>query len=114
MYNAINSSLESRKREVVRLITIGMERRQINKMLLIENLICGMLSLLLGITFGLAVSYWIYFTNIDYWWYAFEVPWSGIIISIVGMCVVMLIATLYLKKKIFEDDLMEVLKREEV
>lgn len=114
MYNAINSSLESRKRDVVRLITIGMERKQINRMLLMENMICGILSLILGITFGLAVSYLLYFTNIDYWLYAFEVPWGGIIVSVIGIILVMTIATLYLKKKIFEDDLMEVLKREEV
>ena len=114
MYNAINSSLESRKREILRLITVGMEKRQINKMLLIENAICEILALLLGITFGLVVSYWLYFTNIDYAWYAFEVPWIAILISIVGMSAIMIIATIYLKKKIFEDDLMEILKREEI
>ena len=40
MYNAINTSLETRKREIVRLITIGMEEKQINKMLFAENGIC--------------------------------------------------------------------------
>lgn len=114
MYNAINTNLDIRKREVVRLITIGMERKQINKMLLIENAICGILALALGIVIGLSVSYILYLTSLDYNWYGFEIPWMSMIISIVGIVIVTLISTIYLKKKIFTENLIEVLKQEEI
>ena len=113
MYNAINTNLETRKREVVSLITIGMEGKQINKMLFIENAICGVLALILGIAFGLFASYIVYFISIDYSWYAFEIPWLSLIISAIGIILVTVISTMYLKKKIFADNLVEVLKREE-
>ena len=113
MYNAINTNLETRKREAVSLVTIGMEEKQINKMLFIENAICGVLALILGIAFGLFASYIVYFMSIDYSWYSFEIPWLSLIISAIGIILVTVIATMYLKKKIFADNLVEVLKREE-
>lgn len=114
MYNAINTNLEIRKREVVSLITIGMEEKQINKMLFIENAICGLLAIILGIAIGIAISYIIYYINIDFTWYAFEIPWLSIVFSIIGIVLVILISTIYLKKKIFINNLIEVLKEEEI
>lgn len=112
MYNAINTNLEIRKREVVGLITVGMEQKQINKMLWRENILCGLLALVLGIAFGLLASYIVYLTNVDYLWYPFEIPWGALIISGIGIIGVMLLATIYLKKKIFTDNLMETLRKE--
>ena len=112
MYNAINTNLEIRKREVVGLITVGMEQKQINKMLWKENILCGLLALVLGIAFGLLASYIVYLTNVDYLWYPFEIPWGALIISGIGIIGVMLLATIYLKKKIFTDNLMETLRKE--
>lgn len=114
MYNAINTNLEIRKKEVVRLITLGMEKRQINKMLFIENAICGLLALILGVAIGLAIDYALYYINIDYKWYAFEIPWLSIVLSVVGIIVVTLISTAYLKKKIFTNNLIEILKDEDI
>ena len=114
MYNAINTNLETRKREVVRLITVGMEEKQINKMLFIENVICGLLAVILGITIGLAVSYIMYFINIDYTWYGFETPWLSILFSVIGIILVTLISTAYLKKKIFSNNLIKILKEEDI
>ena len=91
-----------------------MEKKQINKMLLIENAICGVLALALGIVIGLSVSYMVYLTRIDYNWYSFEIPWLSIVISIVGIVIVTFISTIYLKKKIFSENLIEVLKQEEI
>ena len=114
MYNAINTNLEIRKREVVSLITIGMEEKQINKMLLIENMVCGILALVLGIAIGLLSSYIVYLICIDYTWYRLEIPWISIAISVIGIIIVTAISTIYLKKKIFADNLIEVLKQEEI
>lgn len=112
MNNAINTSLEVRKREIVSLITIGMEQKQINKMLFIENAICGLLSLLLGITIGIAISYIIYRNNINYIIYNFQVPWVALIICTIAIAVITMVSTIYLKKKIFSTNLMDVLKSE--
>ncbi len=114
MYNTINSSLETKKREIVRLVTIGMEEKQINKMIFLENAICCVLALILGIAIGLLTSYVLYFLNIDFTWYAFEIPWVSVIVSTLGIAIIAIMSTLYLKKKIFVNDLMEVLRKEEI
>ncbi len=114
MHNAINTNLEIRKREIISLITIGMEQKQINKMLLIENAICGILSLILGSTIGLSVSYLIYRGSDDYIIYSFQVPWGALLISAIAIIIITLVATIYLKKKIFTNNLIETLKKEEI
>ena len=114
MSNAINTSLEVRKREIVSLITVGMEQKQINKMLFIENAICGILSLLLGITIGLAISYIIYRNNINYIIYNFQIPWVAIIISIIAIVIITILATIYLKSKIASENLIDILKKEDI
>lgn len=73
----------------------------------------GILALILGITIGIIVSYIVYLVSIDYLWYSFEIPWIPILISILAILLVTIISTIYLKKKIFVDDLMDILKREE-
>lgn len=112
MFNVINTTMDIRKREIVSLITIGMEQKQVNKMLFVENAISGLLSLLLGITIGLSVSYLIYRNNIEYIIYNFEIPWLAIIISVIGIIFLITIATVYLKKKLFSVDLIETLRKE--
>ena len=49
----------------------------------------------------------------DYWWYAFEIPYVSLIICTMGITAIIFGATAYLKKKIFSDNLIDVLKREE-
>ena len=72
----------------------------------------GILALILGIAIGIIASYIVYLVSIDYLWYSFEIPWMPITISILAILLVTIISTIYLKKKIFVDDLMDILKRE--
>ena len=73
----------------------------------------GILALILGIAIGILASYIVYLVSIDYLWYSFEIPWTPILISVLAILLVTIISTIYLKKKIFVDDLMDILKREE-
>ena len=45
-------------------------------------------------------------------WNGTKTPWSALIISGIGVNDVMLLATIYLKKKIFTDNLIETLRKE--
>ena len=114
MYNAINTNLNVRKKEIVTLITLGMEEKQINKMLFIENTITGLLAFILGSIIGILASYLIYFNTIDYLWYSFEIPWSAIGFSAIGIALIIILSTIYLKKKLFTYNYIEIIKNEEV
>lgn len=114
MYNAMNANIEVRRREIVSLITIGMEEKQINKMLLVENLLCGILALGLGITIGLSISYLIYYSSLDRYIYNFQIPFKSIVICIIAITLIIIISTIYLKKKISSKSLIDILRKEEV
>lgn len=114
MYNAINTNLNVRKKEIVTLITLGMEEKQINKMLLLESVICGLFSFVLGSTIGILTSYLIYFNTIDYLWYSFEIPLSAIVFSAISITLIIILSTIYLKKKLFIDNYIEIIKSEEI
>lgn len=114
MYNAINTNLNVRKKEIVTLITLGMEEKQINKMLFIENTISGLLAFVLGSIIGILASYLIYFNTIDYLWYSFEIPWLAIGFSAICITLIIILSTIYLKKKLFTYNYIEIIKNEEV
>lgn len=114
MYNAINTNLNVRKKEIVTLITLGMEEKQINKMLFIENTISGLLAFVLSSIIGILASYLIYFNTIDYLWYSFEIPWLAIGFSAICITLIIILSTIYLKKKLFTYNYIEIIKNEEV
>ncbi len=114
IYNAINTSIEVRKREMVRLITIGMEEKQIINVFCLENIICGIISLVLGIAFGILLSYVLYINILDYNLYSFKIPIYSIIISILSIILLILYFKRYMKKHIFSEELVQILRKEEL
>ena len=114
MYSAITSTLEDRKKEIVSLATLGMERKQINKMLLLEVFICIIVALIIGISLGLLISYMIYLYSIDYIWYSFKIPWITIFIACISSICIILLSTLYFRKKLLIQDLSSILKKESI
>lgn len=113
IYNAINSSLEVRRKEIISLITLGMEEKQINKMIFYENILCGFISLILGVLLGTFISYLIYFLTVNYRWYSFVMPWNSLIISLALIVIITIFFSFYLKKRLFSGNLVEILKRED-
>ena len=89
-----------------------MERKQINRMLFKENACIGLISTVLGLAIGICVSYIIYLMSIDTRWYSFEVPWTSIIISTLIAILMIILSTRYLKKRVFSDNLISILKSE--
>lgn len=110
IYNTINTSLEGRKRDIIRLISIGIEQKQINKIIFFENMVCGILSLTLGITLGITVAYIVFIKNINYTLYSFKVPWMSIMIVSLSIIVIVILSSLYYKKKLLVKDYIEILK----
>ena len=92
----------------------GMTKKEFNKMINLESIFYGIKSLIIGSVLGIGLSYLIYRNNIEYIIYNFEIPWFAIIISAIGITLVITIATIYLKKKLFATDLIETLRKEEV
>ncbi len=81
---SISSFLKARKKEFGILTILGAEGRQINKLLLLENMLIGIVAIVLGIGFGLILSKLFLMFGakvIDIDELPFYLPWNAIILT---------------------------------
>lgn len=100
-----NFIMKKRKREFGIYITLGMDKRDINKLMLKENTIIGFLSLCVGLIFGVFASQGIgiiifKMINIDSLAFKFSVSISAIIKTILLFGFVLLLVNIFNKKNI--------------
>ncbi|MCU9810976.1 FtsX-like permease family protein [Paraclostridium sp. AKS81] len=98
-----NFIMKKRKREFGIYITLGMDKRDINKLMLKENTIIGFLSLCVGLIFGIFASQGIgiiifKMINIDSLAFKFSVSISAIIKTILLFGFVLLLVNIFNKK----------------
>lgn len=63
--NTINTSMQLRSREFATLRSVGMTKKEFNKMVRLESFFTGMKSLVIGVPAGLLLSYYIYSIEIE-------------------------------------------------
>ena len=114
IFNTITTSMKLRQKEFAHLKSIGMTKKEFNKMIKLENIFIGFKALIRGIPLGIIFSYIVHLsfeTNVimDYIF-----PISGIIISIVSVFLILWIITLYSLRKINKQNIIETIRRDNV
>ena len=114
IFNTITTSMNLRQKEFAHLKSIGMTKKEFNKMIKLENIFIGVKALIIGVPLGIIFSYIVHLsfkTNVimDYIF-----PISGVIISIVSVFVVLWIITLYSLRKINKQNIIETIRRDNV
>ena len=115
IYNTILTSISLRKREIAILKSMGMSKKQLNKMLFLESLFYGLDSTIYGSLISFAILYIRYFiseTNKQI--YGFNMPWMYLIISIFVLYTVILIATKSGKKKLKNQNIIDEIRDENI
>lgn len=115
IYNTILTSINLRKREIATLKSMGMSKKQLNKMLFLESLFYGLDSTIYGSIISFAIlymRYFIYETNKQI--YGFNMPWTYLLISILVLYVVILIATKNAKKKLKNQNIIDEIRDENI
>ena len=105
--------MELRKPEFAMLKSMGMTKKEFNRMIRLESLFMGLKALLIGIPIGLGISYMIYyFLGKENG--AFKLPIGALIISI--LCVFLLISLImkYSIKKINKQNTIETIRNENI
>ncbi len=113
IFNTITTNMELRKPEFAMLKSIGMTKKEFNRMISLESLFMGLKSLLIGIPIGLVISYLIYyFLARDNG--PFNPPMLAIIIAIT--CVLLLISWImkYSINKINKQNTIETIRNENI
>ncbi|MGE7623150.1 FtsX-like permease family protein [Viridibacillus sp. NPDC096237] len=114
---SVSAFLKTRKRDFGILMLHGMSRSQLNKLVFIENIIIGIVSILTGITIGLAFSKFILIMSnslllIDKG-LPFYVPFKAIGITFGAFFFLFLLISLFTSRMVKVNQLVELIKSEE-
>lgn len=114
IFNTISTNIILRKREFAMLKSIGMTEKGFKNMLDLECFFYGTKALLFGLPIGILICYFINkgFGNLIE--FAFNLPWSSIIISIVSVYLVVFITMIYSSSKIKKENIIDVLRDENI
>ncbi len=114
IFNTITTNMELRKQEFAMLKSIGMTKKEFNKMIRLESVFMGFKSLLFGIVIGSLLSYLLYNFLVKEANIPFKLPILAIIICII--CVYLLITMLmwYSMHKINRQNTIETIRNENI
>lgn len=112
IFNTLSSNIALRHREFKIMSAVGMSRKQILKMLSLEGGLFAILGSVIGILLGLIVSVALTFFSMElksndiYYKIQYQIPWMGILISILMAVGITMISTLiaYKDLKLWEED----------
>nr|MBP3259043.1 ABC transporter permease [Bacilli bacterium] len=113
IFNTITTNMELRKREFAMLKSVGMTKKEFNRMIRLESMFMGFKSLSFGIVFGVAISY-AAFKAIDQDILTYQFPIKGIIISIVVVLLLISLIMKYSISKINKQNTIETIRNENI
>lgn len=114
IFNTISTNIGLRRREFANLKSIGMTDKQFKKMLNLECLFYGTKALLYGIPIGIFICYLLNQGFSNAITFIFTLPWSSIIISVIAVYIVVFITMIYSSKKVKKENIIDVLRDENV
>lgn len=114
IFNTITTNMELRSREFAMLKSIGMTRREFRRMVQLESVFYGIKSLLWGIPIGLIISYGFHKALAEGMEVAYQVPYSGICLSVMAVFLLIFGIMNYSMKKIQSKNMLETIQNENI
>ena len=114
IFNTITTNMELRQKEFANLKSIGMTKKEFNKMIRLESIFYGTKSLVIGIPIGLVLSYFLYKAfginaEMDY-----IIPVNGILISILVVAILVGVIMRYSLNKINKQNIIETIRKDNI
>jgi len=114
IFNTITSNMELRQKEFAMLKSVGMTKKEFNRMINLETLFYNSKSLCYGIALGLIGSYIIHLAFNKSVERAFTLPLTAIIISIIFVFIIVYIIMKYSINKINKQNTIETIRNENI
>ena len=115
IFNIISTNMNLRSKEFAMLKSIGMTRKEFNRMINLEGIFYSLKSLIIGILLGTGMSYWIYNVvngNMASRQLEFIFPIKPIIICILFVAIIIGIIMRHSLKKINKQNIIETIRNE--
>ena len=111
IFNTITTNMKLRSPEFAMLKSIGMTKKEFNKMIRLESIFMGCKSLFVGIPIGIIISYimYKYFNEVHY-----DLPIFAIIISIFTVFILVILIMKYSISKINKQNTIETIRNENI
>ena len=113
IFNTITTNMALRKREFAMLKSVGMTKKEFNRMIRLESLFMGIKSLFFGIIIGVTLSYLV-FISLKEDLLKYYIPYKGIIISIVVVFMLIGLIMKYSISKINKQNIIETIRNENI
>ena len=114
IFNTITTNMILRSKEFAMLKSIGMTKKEFNRMILLESIMYGTKSLLIGIPLGLLLSYAIYRSYAQSIEFGFTIPTVPILISIIFVFMIVGLTMRYSLNKINKQNIVETIRNDNI
>ena len=114
IFNTITSNLELRQKEFAMLKSVGMTKKEFNRMINLETIFYSIKALIYGIALGLVGSYLVYLATAKKMDYGYHFPLSATIISIVAVFILVFIIMRYSMNKINKQNIIETIRKDNI
>lgn len=114
IFNTITTSMKLRSKEFAMLKSIGMTKKEFNRMIRLESLFYGAKSLIIGIPLGLLGAFGIYYAFTRTIMYDFVVPWSAILISVLFVFIVVWMIMKFSISKVKKQNIIETIRNDNI
>ena len=115
IFNTITTNMELRQKEFAMLKSVGMTKKEFNRMVRLETFFYGTKALLIGLPIGIALSMILYklLTKATSFRH-YPIPYLSIIISIVGVFALIALIMKYSINKINKQNIIETIRNENI
>lgn len=114
IFNTITTNMNLRSKEFAMLKSVGMTKREFNRMIRLESIFYGMKSLLIGIPLGLLGSYVIYLAFKEGLEFSYTLPIKSLIIVILFVSIIIGIIMKYSLSKINKQNIIETIRNDNI
>lgn len=114
IFNTITTNMNLRKKEFAMLKSVGMTKKEFNRMIRLESIFYGVKSLIIGIPIGIVLSYGIFQMFKSDLGINYVAPIKAIVISIVFVSIVIGIIMKYSVAKINKQNIIETIRNDNI
>lgn len=115
IFNTISTNMQLRSKEFASLKSIGMTKKEFNRMIRLESLMYGIKSLIIGIPLGVLGVFAIFSSfSIGSVPMSFVFPWKAILISIAAVFIVVWLIMKYSISKVNKQNIIETIRNDNI
>ncbi|MGL6105232.1 ABC transporter permease [Romboutsia sp.] len=112
--NTISTNINLRKRELAIIKSIGVTPQGFNRMIYLESILYGVISLLFGIPLGVILSMVMNRTMANVISFNLVLPWEAILISVVAVFIITFVSAYIPMKKLNKENIIDNIRQESI